>query len=221
MRALLVPALAAWSLAAASCALLNKEEPPQENTVLSSRAGETAIQVTESDRKGNQVVRVKTTYRGEEANVVLNIDQQNYEIEIPLSVQQVLPQTAAGAAPGAPGGAQGNFQDLLIAQYMEKGQEAMLNGDYNGALRQVNLILLVQPDNVKAHEMKGSIYYAMGNYSLANEEWEQVLAADPSNEEVRQFQEFMKSRGSAKPPPLPGAPTPPAAGTAPNAGASK
>ena len=219
MRGLIVLALAAWSFAGASCALMNTQEPPEENTVLSSRAGETAIQVTESDRKGNQVVRVKTTYRGEEANVVLNIDQQNYEVEIPLSIQQVQPQSAGGGALGAPGGAQGNFQDLLVAQYMEKAQEAMLNGDYNGALRQVNLILLVQPDNVKAHEMKGSIYYAMGNYSLANDEWEQVLTADPSNEEVRQFQEFTKSHSSAKPPPLPGAPTPSAAGTTPNAGA--
>jgi hypothetical protein len=74
--------------------------------------------------------------------------------------------------------------------------------------------------------MKGSVYYAMGNYSLANDAWEKVLQLDPSNQEVRQFMDFLKSRKGAPQPPLPGAPrgtgttgpNPPAAGTpaAPN-----
>jgi len=200
------------ALLLAACGAQQEEKPPEE-TVLSTRSGETSIQVTESEQGGGQVVRVNTSFRGKQATVVLNINEPVYEVEIPLSIEQVLPQPAPGA-PGAPGGGGGDFQDLVIAQYFEKAQEAMLEGDYNRALRQVNLVLLVRPQDVKAHEMKGSIYYAMGNYELANEEWEQVLAADPSNQEVRQFQEFMKQRSGAPQPPLPGVPegrqTPPA-----------
>ncbi|MBI4083238.1 MAG: hypothetical protein HY423_11575 [Candidatus Lambdaproteobacteria bacterium] len=175
--------------------------------MLTTRSGETGIQVVEGERAGSKTVKVTTTYRGQESNIVINIEDPVYEIEIPLSIEQQLPAAARGApgAAGAGGGA-GDFQDLLIAQYVEKAQEAMLEGDYNRALRQVNLVLLVRPDHVKAHEMKGSIYYAMGNYQLANEEWEQVLASDPSNQEVRSFQEFLKSRGGAPQPPLPGVP---------------
>ena len=84
----------------------------------------------------------------------------------------------------------------------------MLKGDYNGALRQVNLVLLVRPEHVQTLTMKGSIYYAMGNYRLANDQWEQVLAVDPSNREVVDFVEFIKNREAGSAPPPPGAPSP-------------
>lgn len=188
--------------------------PKEGQTVLSTRTGETYIQVTESEEGGAKVVRVKTQFRGEESTIVLNIDEPTYEIEIPLSIDQVVPGAAAG-----PGAGKGNFGDLLAAQYLEKAQEQMLNGDYNGALRQVDLVLTVSPDHVQALTMKGSIYYAMGNYALANQAWEQVLTLDPSNEEVRNFQEFVKSQKGPQQPNVPAAgvgqaPQPPA-GTAP------
>lgn len=204
---LLLGGLLLGGLALSGCSSNGDAPQGPETTVLSTRSGETLIQVTESDQAGNQVVRVKTVFRGQEANVVINIDQQNYEVEIPLSVEQVMPKPAGATTATAE-----NFQDLLIAQHLEKAQEATLNGDYNAALRQLNLVLVIRPDHVKAHEMKGSVYYAMGNFQLANEEWEQVLALDPSNQEVRDFQEFMKNRSGATQPPLPGtngpAPTP-------------
>lgn len=199
--------------------------PEEGRTVLSTRSGETLIQVTESDEGGARVVRVKTQFRGEEANIVLNIDEPTYEVEIPLSIDQVqgVGGGPAAAQAGAAGGGSGNFADLLAAQYLEKAQEHMLNGDYNAALRQVDLVLTVQPDNVQALTMKGSIYYAMGNYQLANQTWEQVLVLDPSNQEVRDFQDYLKAqRGARQPNPPSGtpgaAPQPPGAsqpGTAP------
>jgi tetratricopeptide (TPR) repeat protein len=182
-----------------------------EKTVLLTRKGESSIQVTESEEDGSQVVRVKTVFRGEENNIVLNIDQPVYEVEIPLSLEQVLPQASAAAARGP----EGQFQDLLIAQYLEKAQQAMMAGDYNGALRQVDTVLQVKPDHIQGHSMKGSIYYALGNYQLANEEWEYTLSLDPGNKEVLDFQAFLKNRASGAPPPLPGSPGQPAAGGAP------
>ena len=187
------------ALLAVACA---KDADGPESTVLSTRQGDTSIQVTESEQGGDQVVRISTTFRGQENNVVLKIDQPVYEVEIPLSVEQIMPQQQASAA-GTPAGS--DFQDLLIAQYLERAQEAMLNGDYNGALRQVNLVLLSKPEQVRALTMKGSIYYAMGNQALAREQWEQVLAIDPSNTEVNEFVDFLKSREGTQPE-LPGAP---------------
>jgi tetratricopeptide (TPR) repeat protein len=194
-------------LALVGCAAARSEE---ERTVLTTRSGETLIQVTESEEGGAKVVRVKTQFRGEESSVVMQIDEPVYEVEIPLSIEQVRP-----AEPKTPEqAAQRNFSDLLAAQYLEKAQELTLDGDYNGALRQVNLVLTVNPDHVQALTMKGSIYYAMGNYQLANQTWEQVLVLDPSNEEVRNFQDFLKSQPGAVQPSLPGvspgeAPQPP------------
>lgn len=186
------------------------EPEMEEETVLATRTGETGIQVTESSRGGEQIVRVKTTFRGEDSVVVLRIDEPVYEIDIPLSIAQQRPPAAAGGAPGA-GAAQGDLGSLLAAQYLERAQKAMLDGDYNEALRQVNLVLAVQPDNVQALMMKGSTYYAMGNYQLASEQWEQVLTIDPSNQEVREFQQFLESQQPAPAPNPPGAP----AGAAP------
>jgi len=217
----------AWllGLIAAGCAATAPEEG---RTVLSTRTGETYIQVTESEQGGAKIVRVKTQFRGEESTIVLNIDEPVYEIEIPLSIEQVVPGVSAGAPGGGPGGVRGNFSDLLAAQYLEKAQEMMLNGDYNGALRQVDLVLTVNPDHVQALTMKGSVYYAMGNYTLANQTWEQVLVLDPSNEEVRNFQDFIKaSKGPQQPNapsagvgPAPQAPAPAPGSTAQPGGAA-
>jgi len=173
---------------------------PNDETLLLSRKGDTSIQVTESNESGNQMIRVHTVFRGEENTILLNVDQPTYEIEIPLSLDQVIPQAASSAVRGP----EGQFQDMLVNQYLERAQQAMMNGDYNGALRQVNLVLNVQPNHIQAHAMKGSIYYALGNYQLANDEWEEVLAIDPSNTEVREFQSFLKNRQGGAPPPAPG-----------------
>lgn len=174
----------------------------EERTVLLTRKGESFIQVTESEQDGNQIIRIRTVFRGEENTIVLNIDLPVYEVEIPLTLEQVMPQAALAAVRGP----EGQFRDLLIAQWLQKAQQAMLDGDYNAALRQVDTVLQIQPSHVQAHAMKGSVYYALGNYQLANEEWEYVLSLDSTNKEVLDFQAFLKNRAGGTPPPLPGAP---------------
>ncbi len=199
------------ALAVAACSFGGGKKPESGKSILNVKQGDTTIQVTESTEDGYPVVRINTNYKGEDHSIVMSIDQPVYDVEIPLTVEQIAPQTAA-AAKSSPAG---NFEDLLINQYLEKAQESMLAGDYQAALRQVNLVLLTRPDHVPAHSMKGSIYYAMGNYQLANEEWQRVLTLDPSNQEVKSFMDFMKNRQSAPQPPLPGAPTGPGPGAQP------
>lgn len=181
----------------------SSKKPDEGKMVLRTQSGETGIQVTESEQDGTQVIRIKTTFRGKESVIVLAVDQPVYEVDIPLSIQQVNPGFGRPGEGGGGGAGPGDFQALLLAQQLEKAQKSMMDGVYNDALRQVNLVLNVRPDHIKAHEMKGSIYYAMGNFELANEEWENVLAMDPSNEEVRSFMEFLKNRQGAAQPPLP------------------
>ena len=194
----------------------------EEKTVLLTKKGESSIRVSESEVDGNQIVRIHTVFRGEENTIVLDIDQAVYEVEIPLTLDQVIPQSASAQVRGP----EGQFQDLLVAQWLQKAQEAMLAGDYNGALRQVDTVLQIQPSHTQAHSMKGSVYYALGNYELASEEWQYVLSLDPTNKEVQDFQAFLKNRSSGRPPQLPGAPAgtstpvPPAAPTAAGGGAA-
>jgi len=203
----------ALCLAAVPACSTSKKKGPGK-TVLAAKQGEASIQVTESEEDGTQIVRISTKYKGEDHSIVLQIDQPVYDIEVPLTLEQIAPQTAAAAR-----GPEGQFQEMLINQYFEKAQEAMLAGDYPGALKQVNLVLLTRPDHVQGHAMKGSVYYAMGNYQLAEEEWQRVLQLDPSNQEVRTFTEFLKNRKGAPQPPLPGAPGAAAGASAPKGGA--
>jgi hypothetical protein len=202
----------ALAIAGLSACSSMKKKPGK--TVLTTKQGDTSIQVVESDEDGNQIVRINTRYKGEDHSIVLQIDQPVYDVEIPLTLEQIAPQTSAAAR-----GPEGQFQDLLIGQYFEKAQEAMLAGDYAGALRQVNLVLLTRPDHAQGHAMKGSVYYAMGSYQLAEEEWNRVLALDPSNQETRAFMDFLKNRKGAPQPPLPGAPGAGPGTTAPKGGA--
>jgi tetratricopeptide (TPR) repeat protein len=195
-----VPVLLA-AIALAACSTAKKGETPGK-TVLAVKQGESSIQVTESELDGSQIVRINTNYRGENHSIALQIDQNVYDVEIPLTLEQIAPQSASSSARGS----EGQFQDMLIAQYFEKAQEAMLAGNYGEALKQVNLVLLTRPDHVQGHAMKGSVYYAMGNYQLADDEWQRVMALDPGNQEVRAFTEFLKNRKGAPQPPLPGAP---------------
>lgn len=218
LSAMLLAATLLTALGGCQTLGLTEAEDTDERTVFTQRRGDLSIQVTEATRSGNRIVRVRTVQDGEENSIVLDIQEDVYEVEVPLSMDQVLPRSRGGA--GAAGGAAaagGDFRDILVAQYLERAQQLTLEGDYNGALRQVNTVLQVDPENVSALSMKGSIYYAMGNYELANEEWQEVLALDPSNREVQQFMEFMQDREGAPQPPLPGtegaqAPAPPAQG---------
>lgn len=187
----------------------------EERPVLLTRRGDTLIQVVESAVNGQQIVRVRTVIDGKENITVINIDQPTYHLEIPLGLPKPPPpppgaRGAGGAGqPGAPGGPAASsaidLQKLQVTDALEKARQEMVRGDYLSAMRQVDIVLRLNSNNIEARSMKGSIYYALGDNQLANTEWNRVLLLDPGNKEVRGFQDFIKRNPGAPPPPLPGA----------------
>ena len=69
----------------------------------------------------------------------------------------------------------------------------MMKTDYVSALESLNEALKIDSYNPQAHMMKGSIFYAMGKYELAQKEFDFVLKVDPGNIEVKRFRDFMES----------------------------
>ncbi|HUJ77268.1 MAG TPA: hypothetical protein VL359_20550, partial [bacterium] len=79
----------------AGCSSAAQDEGLNGKTVLAMKQGDTSIQVTEARVSGNQVVRINTRYKGEDHTIYLQIDQPVYDVEIPLTIEQIAPQTAA------------------------------------------------------------------------------------------------------------------------------
>ena len=190
----------------------------EEKPVLLTRYGDTLIQVVESTVNGQQIVRVRTVIDGKENTTVIHIDQPTYQLEIPLG-PPAPPPGAKGAAgtgqPGAPGGPPAalapspiDLQKLQVSEALEKARREMVRGAYLSAMRQVDIVLRLNSNNIQARAMKGSIFYALGDNQLANTEWNRVLLLDPGNKEVREFQEFIRKNPGSPPPPLPSAPVP-------------
>lgn len=208
---LLALTLAGCSSEDASSAKKGPNAP--EKPVLMTSQGNTSIRVTETVVNGQQIVRIHTVIGGEETSMEINIDQPTYEIEVPIG-----PQRAGGpgfggpggGAPGAPGssGALGqvDLQRLQVSEALDKARDAMVRGDYLAAMRNVDIVLRLNSNHIEARAMKGSVYYALGDFQLANNEWNRVLLLDPGNKEVQSFQDFLNRNPGGTPPPLPGAP---------------
>lgn len=177
-----------------------------ERVILQTRSNNALIRVTEANAGNSQIIRVTTVFNGEKNVIILNIDEPVYEIEIPLSPQSIaaVPSGTPGL-PGSPNDIQAQAQRMQMDQYLELAQSSMLAGNYNEAIRNVDNVLQINPKHAKARSMKGSIYYAMGNLDLANQEWDRVLLMDPGNVEIRNFIEFLQRGPASPPPPLPGA----------------
>ena len=177
-----------------------------EKVILQTRSNNALIRVTEASAGNSQIIRVKTVFNGEENIIVLNIDEPVYEIEIPLGPQQVaLPPGGTAGDAGTQKALQAQAQKMQTDQSLELAQKAMLAGNYNESIRNLDNLLQINPKHIKARSMKGSVYYALGNIDLANQEWERVLLVDPGNVEVRKFIDFLRRGPASPPPPLPGA----------------
>ena len=173
--------------------------PQAPRAVVTETLGDSTLQVTQTDEDGGQVVRITLRRGAETHTLLLRLDDPLYQITIPVNFNEAAPSTSR--RPGRP--PEIEFQDLLIAQYLERAKEFSRSGDYKEALRQVDLVLLTRPDYIRARAARGSILYAMGDTTRAVEEWERVLKVDPENQEVRAFMEFLKSNKGGQEPPLP------------------
>ena len=177
-----------------------KTAPSRAPRVLASEAqGGSEMQVTQTDEDGVPAIRVTLRRRGETHTMSIRLDDPIYQISIPVSFDEAAPANAARTARPQ----EIEYQDILIAQYLDKAKEFSRAGDHKEALRQVDLVLLTRPEHYKARTTRGSILYAMGDTARALEEWERVLKINPESQDVRAFMEFLKSNKGGQEPPLP------------------
>lgn len=143
-----------------------------------------------------RILRIKIrTEEGKIIETVHRIKGHDFTIRIPYAKpqkQQVVAKSGNGS--------QQKYQKRTpttrkkFQNHLASANVAVLNADYGKALKDVNKALDINNNSVKAHMMKGSIYYSRGNTQKAQEEFEIVLQLDPKNPEVKQFQEYLAAR---------------------------
>ncbi len=176
----------------AGCSGTPKEAEPQSFTreiaQHSEQVGEGDIitKIIEERRNGVYSIRIQVIKDGNVSETVHHMENSNFSISIPVSAH-IMVQSAKEA------GATSDTNILVFTQKLELARDAMSKTDYVRALEAVNEALRIDNYNPQAHAMKGSIYYSMGRYDMARKSFNYVLKVDPENEEVKAFQEFMRS----------------------------
>ncbi len=77
-------------------------------------------------------------------------------------------------------------------QYLERGYESIVAGDYNQALINFDKAIEIDPESVEAYNNRGLILGIMGDYSSALADFNKSIQIDPNNSEA------YKSRGITK-----------------------
>ena len=143
---------------------------------------------------GVTIVRIETIKDGNKKTRQEVFDTDNFVIREQVGAHIVAQTSAEITESGGTGG--GDTDVMVFSQKLENARDAMLKNDYVSALEALNTALQIDSFNPQAHMMKGSIFYSMGKYDLANKEFDFVLKVDPGNVEVKRFREFMESESS-------------------------
>ena len=77
-------------------------------------------------------------------------------------------------------------------EYLERGYEEIVSGDYNAALKYFNIAIEIDPQSVEAYNNRGLVLGIMGDYSSALQDFNKSIQIDPDNAEA------YKSRGITK-----------------------
>ncbi len=65
-------------------------------------------------------------------------------------------------------------------------------GRYYEALQYVDEVIRKKPNFLRAHMMKGSLLYVLGQKDLAQDSWKKALALDPENKDIQALMERYK-----------------------------
>jgi len=185
--------LFAVALSLGGCSFFGDSEAPQaesrEIAQHSENVGEGNIvtRVFEERKNGTYAIKIQVIKEGKVEETIHYFDNDNFSISVPVSARiQVQSVEEAGKTQ--------NTGILVFSQKLEVAREAMLKTDYVKALEALNEALQIDNYNPQAHMMKGSIFYAMGQYDMARKEFDYVLKLEPENVEVKRFKEFMDSK---------------------------
>lgn len=189
---LLVTGICCWIATACSSSSPTGTDPSSTSQLVAQHAEETGegnvvTKVFQERKNGIYIIRIQVIREGQINETIHYFDNNNFSISIPVSAR-IMVQSSEQASKSPDTGI------LLFSQHLEVAREAMLKTDYVKALEALNEALKIDSYNPQAHMMKGSIFYAMGNYDLAKKEFDFVLKVDPDNIEVKRFKEFMESQ---------------------------
>jgi tetratricopeptide (TPR) repeat protein len=153
--------------------------------------GNIITKIYEERKNGVYAIKIQVIKEGQISETIHYFDNSNFTISIPVSAR-IMVQSPEQAEKSP------NTSILVFSQKLEVARDAMMKTDYVAALEALNEALKIDSYNPQAHMMKGSIFYAMGKYDLANKEFDFVLKVDPGNIEVKRFKEFMDSQSEGQ-----------------------
>ena len=88
---------------------------------------------------------------------------------------------------------------MKVVEYKTKlALNCIYNGENLKAIELADIILALEPENVKALKLKGSAYYVLGKMEESKRFWKQALKLSPSDKEIpgflKKIEKFQKER---------------------------
>jgi len=149
----------------------------------------TVIQQNPIRPKKNEIL---IKYRNKSSEVILSLDPRDNNVQIDVSKSgagQASPEDYSSVK--TPSYEKENQEDEVSlgaseSDLLVQSQNSFYSGDYQKALQQVNSSINKKP-TARAYALKGSVYYMLGNLSLARKNWANSLHLDPRIQGVRQM----------------------------------
>ena len=69
--------------------------------------------------------------------------------------------------------------------YLSRSLQYFYDGDYNAALKEIDVAIELNPNMALAYARKGSIYYKLGDVDMAKNNWNLALRLDPEHPNVK------------------------------------
>ncbi len=145
----------------------------------------TVIQQTPIRPKKNEIL---IKYRNKSSEVILSLDPRDNNVQIDVSKSgntgESLDDYASIQTPSSQD--ENESSGPTESDFLVQAQNSFYAGNYQKALQQVNSSINRKP-TARAYALKGSVYYMLGNLSLARKNWTNSLRLDPSIQGVRQM----------------------------------
>lgn len=93
------------------------------------------------------------------------------------STSPISPISPVNPAAGRPTSAPPDEE--AIQAMIERGLQLQQSGEYEAAIETFDEIIALAPDNIIAHNARGSVYAALGDYEQAYDDYSQAIAIEP------------------------------------------